>query len=296
MAIVIILTFLSPHFLTKGNIGNILGQTSAIGVMAVGETLVILIAGIDLSVGSVLALSAMVGAWLFSMHGVPFPLAIVISLLIGTGVGLINGLISVFWRIQAFIVTLATLFAGAGLALLVTAGSPISGFPNWFTEVATPNIAGFLSVQVIIMLAAFVLGALWLRFRPLGRALYAIGGNAEVARLSGLPVRRARIIIYSVSGFLAAIAGLFTAAQLASAEPTSGTGGSDLLSVIAAVVIGGASLSGGSGSMSGTLVGALIIGVINDGLNLLNVSPNLEPVVVGAVIVAAVVTDRNRKS
>lgn len=294
IVIVIVLALASKSFLTVGNIGDILDQSSAIGVMAVGEMLVILVAGIDLSVASILAVSAMIGASLFSLHGIPWALGIFICLAVGVVMGLINGLISVYWRIQPFIVTLAMNFAGAGIALLVTNGTPVSGLPSWFTTIAKPSIFGFLSVQVILMIVAFVIAALWLRFRPLGRGLYAVGGNSEVARLSGLPVNRARVLVYVVSGFLAAVAGLFVAAQLASAEPTVGS--SDLLDVIAAVVIGGASLMGGTGSMSSTFIGVLIIGVITNGLDVLNVSPNLEPAVIGAVIIIAVLTDRNRRA
>lgn len=295
VAIVIIMSLLSRYFFTLTNLSNILTQISAIGVMAVGETLVIITGGIDLSVGSVLAVSMMTGAWLFADHHVPFIIAFVVVLAVGALWGLLNGLLSTFGRVQPFIATLATMFAGGGLALWITNGQPISGFPSWFSKITQPDIGGVLSIEDLLMIGVFLVAAFWLRFRPRGRALYAIGGNVEVARLSGLPIRTARIQAYVISGFLSGLAGLLVGSQLATAQPTSGTGATDLLSVIAAVVIGGASLSGGVGQMSSTFIGLLIIGVINNGLSQLNVSPNLEPVVIGAVILAAVLTDRNRR-
>lgn len=295
IAIVVVMSLLSPYFLTLTNLSNILTQIGAIGVMAVGETLVIITGGIDLSVGSVLAVSMMVGAWLFADLHVPFALAVVVVLAVGALWGLVNGLLSTFARMQPFIATLATMFAAGGLALWITNGQPIAGFPSWFSAITQPDIAGLFSIEDFLMLAVFLVASFWLHFRPRGRALYAIGGNVEVARLSGLPIRSARIQAYVVSGLLAGLAGLLVGSQLATAQPTSGTGATDLLSVIAAVVIGGASLAGGAGKMSGTFVGLLIIGVINNGLSQLNVSANLEPVVIGAVILAAVLTDRGRR-
>ncbi len=295
VAIVIAMSVLSPYFLTLNNLSNILTQISAIGVMAVGETLVIITGGIDLSVGSVLAVSMMVGAWMFADMHTPFVVAFIAVLLVGSACGLVNGLLSTFGRVQPFIATLATMFAAGGLALWITNGQPISGFPSWFSAINQSNIGGVFSIEDFLMFGVFVAAAFWLHFRPRGRALYAIGGNVEVARLSGLPIRSARIQAYVVAGLMAGLAGLLVGSQLATAQPTSGTGATDLLSVIAAVVIGGASLSGGVGKMSGTFIGLLIIGVISNGLSQLNVSPNLEPIVIGAVILVAVLTDRKRR-
>ncbi|GEP27425.1 ABC transporter permease [Cryobacterium levicorallinum] len=287
--IFIALSFLSPFFLTPRNLLNILSQVSAIGVMSVGAVLIIIIGGIDLSVGSVVALSSMSMAWLFRVAELPFEIALVGGLVVGALIGLINGLLTAYGKLQPFIATLATMSAAAGLALFLTNGNPVNGFPQWFLAITSTSFIG-IPIQGIVLILIFAITAFWLRYRPSGRALYAIGGNEEVARLSGLPIRRAKIAVYVIAGILAAIAGLLVTSRLDSAQPTAGV--ADLLNVIAVVVIGGASLSGGSGSMLGTFVGLLIIGVLNNGMSLLNVSPNLQPVVVGFVIVAAVMTDR----
>ena len=287
--IFIALSFLSPYFLTPRNLLNILSQVSAIGVMSVGAVLIIIIGGIDLSVGSVVALSSMSMAWLFRVAELPFEIALVGGLAVGALIGLINGVLTAYGKLQPFIATLATMSAAAGLALFLTNGNPVNGFPEWFLAITSTSFLG-IPIEGIVLILIFAFTAFWLRYRPSGRALYAIGGNEEVARLSGLPIRRAKIAVYIIAGLLAAVAGLLVTSRLDSAQPTAGI--ADLLNVIAVVVIGGASLSGGTGSMLGTFVGLLIIGVLNNGLSLLNVSPNLQPVVVGFVIVAAVMTDR----
>lgn len=289
IAIVIVLSFLSPYFLTARNLSNIISQVSDIGIMAVGAALVIFIGGIDLSVGSTVALSLMSMAYLYKMVGVPFPLALVASILVGAIIGTINGVLSTVGRIQPFVATLATMSAAAGLALFITNGNPINGFPDWFLWLTSGKILG-LPVQGIILVLVYLIAAFWLRYRPTGRAIYAVGGNEEVARLSGLNVTSIKIRVYIIAGVLAAFAGMLVGSQLDSAQPTAGT--ADLLNVIAVVVIGGASLSGGSGSMLGTFIGLLIIGTLNNGMSLLNVSPNLQPVVIGIAIIAAVMTDR----
>ena len=188
--------------------------------------------------------------------------------------------------------TLATMSACSGIALFVTNGSPITGFPDFFTALTATRIAG-VALEIIILLVVYGATAFWLRFRPNGRALYALGGNEEVARLSGLNVQGIKVGVYVLAGFLAALAGLIVGSRLDSAWPTAGL--SDLLSVIAVVVIGGASLSGGSGSMLGTFIGLLIIGVLESGMSLINVSPDLQPVVIGAAIILAVLTDRRAR-
>ena len=289
IAIVIVLSFLSPYFLTARNLTNIISQVSDIGIMAVGAALVIFIGGIDLSVGSTVALSLMSMAYLYKMVGLPFGLALVASVLVGAIIGAINGTLSTVGRIQPFVATLATMSAAAGLALFLTDGNPINGFPDWFLYLTSGRILG-VPVQGIILILVYLLAAFWLRYRPTGRAIYAVGGNEEVARLSGLNVTSIKIRVYIIAGVLASFAGMLIGSQLDSAQPTAGT--ADLLNVIAVVVIGGASLSGGSGSMLGTFIGLLIIGTLNNGMSLLNVSPNLQPVVIGIAIIAAVMTDR----
>jgi ribose transport system permease protein len=289
IAVMAVLSFMSPYFLTVHNLTNIVTQNADIGIMAVGAALVILVGGIDLSVGSALALSLMTTAWLFREQGVPFTLCVVAGLLVGATVGLINGLLSTYGRIQPFVATLATMSAAAGLALYITNGSPINGFPSWFLALTTVEVLGF-PLEGILLVGTYMVAAFWLHFRPSGRALYAVGGNAEVARLSGLNVTRLKVGVYVIAGFLAAFAGMIVGSRLDSAQPTAGT--ASLLNVIAVVVIGGASLAGGSGSMLNTFIGLLIIGVLNNGMSLLNVSPNLQPVVIGVAIIVAVLTDR----
>jgi ribose transport system permease protein len=293
VAVMIVLSVLSPFFLTWRNLSNIITQNADIGVMAVGAALVILIGGIDLSVGSTLALSLMTSAWLYRSAELPFELCVALGLFVGAAVGFVNGVLSTYGRIQPFVATLATMSAGAGLALYITNGNPINGFPEWYLAITSNDILG-IPLEGLIMVATFLIAAYWLRFRPSGRALYAIGGNAEVARLSGLNVTRIKIGVYVVAGFLSAVAGVIVGSRLDSAQPTAGA--ADLLNVIAVVVIGGASLSGGSGGMLNTFIGLLIIGVLNNGMSLLNVSPNLQPVVIGIAIIVAVLTDRVSRS
>ena len=283
------LSFASPFFLTSNNLLNILTQISAIGIMAVGALLVVLIGGIDLSVGSVLALSMMSMAWLYKFSPLPFEATIIAGLLVGAALGAINGVLVAYGKLQPFVATLATMSAAAGLALFVTNGNTVNGFPEWFLQLTRATILG-IPIQGIILILIFGITAFWLKYRPSGRALYAIGGNEEVARLSGISIKRTKVSVFAIAGFLAAVAGLLVTSRLDSAQPTAGA--ADLLNVIAVVVIGGASLAGGSGTALGTFVGLLIIGVLNNGLSLLGVSPNLQPVVLGAVIVLAVMTDR----
>lgn len=291
----VFLSFKSEYFLTVRNLSNILNQISDIGILAAGATLVILIAGIDLSVAGNMALTMMFTAWLYADHQVSFVFALVAGLLLGAFVGMVNGLLATYGKVQAFVATLATMSACLGLALVITNGNTINGFPEWFVNLTSVRLFNFLPLQALVMLVIYAALAFWLRFRPSGRALYAVGGNEEVARLSGIPVRRLKTFVYVIAGALASVSGWVNMSVLDSAQPTAGS--NYLLNVIAVVVIGGASLSGGIGSMGSTLIGLLIIGVLNNGLSLTGVNPNLQPVVVGAVILAAVLTDRNaRKS
>jgi ribose transport system permease protein len=289
VVMIVALSFLSPFFLTQRNLSNILSQISDIGIMAAGATLVILIGGIDLSVAANLALTMMFSAWLFQTVSLPWVVCMLLGLALGMLVGLVNGLLTAYGKVQAFVATLATMSVCAGFALFITNGNTINGFPTWFGNL-TNNIFGIIPLQGILLVVVFVVIGLWLRYRPAGRALYAIGGNEEAARLSGLPVKWAKTRVYVIAGGLAAVAGWVDISTLDSAQPTAGAG--YLLNVIAVVVIGGASLAGGVGSMGGTFIGLLIIGVLNNGLSLLHVNPNLQEVVVGVVILAAVLTDR----
>jgi len=293
IALIVVLSFLSPVFLTERNLTAVLDQVSGLGIVAVGATLVIVIGGIDLSVGSVLALASMVCGYLFARSGLPMELAIVAALATGAAAGLVNGLLITFGRLPAFVATLAMLSVARGLALLVTNGETIADFPDWFRGLVTDELIGPFSAAHLLLLGTLAAGAAYLRFRPGGRALYAIGGNEEVARLSGVNITAARLRVYTIAGLLAAVAGVLLTARLNSASPIAAQGFE--LDVIAAVVIGGASLSGGRGTMWGTFVGVLIIGVLRNGLTLIDVTAFLQQVVIGVVIAVAVMSDTLRR-
>ena len=291
----VFLSFSTDTFLSMRNFLNVMDQITVLGVMAVGMTLVILIGGIDLSVGSVLALSGMVMGYLGNNREWPFVIAILVALVASAACGLTSGLMVTRLRMPAFIATLAMMSIARGIASIITNGEQIVGFPDWFSNLAIIRHFGFLTVTVGLMVAITLIAWIVLSFRPVGRALYALGGSQEVARLAGIPVRQYTIWVYVICGALAGLAGVILSARLNSSQPSSGLGYE--LDTIAAVVIGGASLSGGVGSIGGTAVGVLIIGFLRNGLNLLQISPFVQQVVIGVVIAVAVAADtmRNRK-
>ena len=291
----VFLSFSTDTFLSMRNFLNVMDQITVLGVMAVGMTLVILIGGIDLSVGSVLALSGMVMGYLGNNREWPFVIAIVVALIASAACGLTSGLMVTRLRMPAFIATLAMMSIARGIASIITNGEQIVGFPDWFSNLAIIRHFGFLTVTVGLMVVITLIAWIILSFRPVGRALYALGGSQEVARLAGIPVRQYTMWVYVLCGALAGLAGVILSARLDSSQPSSGLGYE--LDTIAAVVIGGASLSGGVGSIGGTAVGVLIIGFLRNGLNLLQISPFVQQVVIGVVIAVAVAADttRNRK-
>jgi ribose transport system permease protein len=287
----IVLALSTDTFLTVRNILNVLDQVTVLGILAIGMTLVILIGGIDLSVGSVLALGGMVFG--FVAHpdylNMSVPAGFLAALAVAGLCGLVSGLLVTVMKLPAFIATLAMMSVARGLANIITDGSQIVGFQGWFTDLSIVRHFGFLSVTVGVMIVLTMLFAIFLQYRANGRNLYAIGGSAEVARLSGIPVNRLTTLVYVVCAVLAGLAGIVLAARLDSVQPSSGFGYE--LDTIAAVVIGGASLNGGIGSIGGTAVGVLIIGVLRNGLNLLGVSPFIQQVIIGVVIAMAVAAD-----
>ncbi|MGK5683125.1 ABC transporter permease [Actinoplanes sp. URMC 104] len=283
----------TPYFLTVNNLLNVLDQVTILGILAVGMTFVIVTGGIDLSVGSVLALSTMILGWTSHNGGWPLWLSIVAAVLVGGLCGLASGLGITLTKLPPFIATLAMLSIARGLANVITDGQQIVGYPAWFTALSTERYFGFLTVTTIVLVLLLVAGWAFLRYRPGGRALYAIGGSREVARLAGIKVKAATASVYAVTGLLAGIAGVALAARLDSSQPSAAVGLE--LDVIAAVVIGGASLVGGVGRIPGTIVGVLIIGVLRNGLNLLEVSPFVQQVVIGIVIALAVMVDVLRR-
>jgi ribose transport system permease protein len=287
------LTLLSDSFLSVQNFLNVGQQVAVLAIVAIGATFVIISGGIDLSVGSVLALSAAVFAALFATFGLPWPIAAILGLGVGAALGAVNGAAIVYGRLPPFIATLAMLSIARGLALVVTGGRPISGFPDSFRWIAGRELPFGLPFSVVLTVILYAIASLVLRRTVFGRATYAIGGNEEAARRAGIKVDRKKIAIYTLAGAMAALGGLVLTARLNSAQPQAGAGLE--LDVIAAVVIGGASLSGGIGTAFGTLIGALIMGFLRNGLNLLNVSSFWQQVAVGIVIALAVMTDTLRQ-
>jgi ribose transport system permease protein len=288
----LLLWILTPHFLTVSNLLNVLEQTSINAVIAVGMTFVILSAGIDLSVGSVLALAGVVMATLLHQDW-PLPAAILGGLSVGFGFGALNGVAIAWGRLPPFIATLGMMSIARGCALLFTEGRPVSGFDESFRSLATARLLG-IPAPVVITAAVYIVGRFVLSSTRFGRYVYAIGGNEEATRLSGVNVRLHKIFVYGVSGLTSGIAAILLTARLNSAQPIAGI--MYELDAIAAVVIGGTSLAGGEGGVGGTLIGALIMGVLRNGLNLLGVSSFLQQVVIGVVIVVAVLLDTVLKS
>ncbi len=289
--LVVAMSLLSGDFLTAQNLLNVGVQAAVIAVLAFGVTFVIISGGIDLSVGSVAALSATVLAFLATVEGVPVWLALPLAAATGTAAGLVNGALIAYGKLPPFIATLAMLSVGRGLSLVISEGSPIA-LPDSVSRLGD-SVGGWLPVPVVIMVVMGLLTAVILRRTFTGRAMYAIGGNEEAARLSGIRVKRQKLGIYALSGLFAAVAGVILASRLASAQPQAAQGYE--LDAIAAVVIGGASLAGGVGTAFGTLIGALILAVLRNGLNLLSVSAFWQQVVIGVVIALAVLFDTLRR-
>lgn len=283
---------LSPFFLTWSNLLNILQQTAINAIIAAGMTFVIITAGIDLSVGSLLAFAGVITAQTLQA-GVPLPLALLAGMLAGSLFGGLNGVLITRGKLPPFIATLGTMSIARGATLVLTAGRPISGFSENFRALATSDFL-YMPAPVWIMLGVYGLGHFLLTHTRHGRYVYAMGGNEEAARLSGINVRFHKTTVYAFSGLTSAIAALILTARLNSAQPIAGL--MYELDAIAATVIGGTSLLGGSGTLTGTLIGALIMGVLRNGLNLLGVSSFLQQIIIGSVIILAVLLDVGLKS
>ena len=293
LALCLLFGLTTDTFFTIRNLLNVIDQLTVLGIMALGMTAVIVIGGIDLSVGSVLALSMMVMGWLSNVAGVPMPLAIVAALLTGALCGMTSGLLITRANLPAFIATLAVMSIARGLANMITDGTQIVGYVEWFAELSINRHFGAISVTVALFIVLTIITLIFLKYRANGRALYAIGGNPEVARLAGIPVKRVTVFVYVACGALAGLAGVVMSTRLDSSQPSGGMGYE--LDTIAAVVIGGGSLSGGVGSIWGTVMGVFTIGVLRNGLNLLGVSPFVQQIVIGLVIVMAVAVDSNKQ-
>lgn len=291
MGMMIIFSIASKYFFTVNNLRTVALQSSIIAIVAIGQTLVLITGGIDLSLGSVIGLSGMVSSFLM-VNNIPIPASILGGLITGATFGLINGLLIVYGKLPPFVVTLGTMSIVRGLCLLMTNGIPISGLPESFAVLGNGYFLG-LPNPVWIMLILTILFHYMLTKTPLGLYIYASGSNIQAARLSGINTRKTVVLVYTFSGILAAVAGLIFASRILSGQPVAGTGYE--LNAVASSVIGGTSLSGGEGIVSGTLIGALIIGVLSNGLNLMNVSAFLQQVLIGVVIIIAVFIDRMKE-
>ncbi|ADW72612.1 MULTISPECIES: ABC transporter permease [Rahnella] len=286
--IVITFSFLSPVFFTVPNLLNILQQSSINGIIALGMTLVIISGGIDLSVGPTAALSAVLGATLM-VSGVPVPLAIMATLGVGALCGVFSGMLVAYAGLQPFIVTLGGLSLFRALALIFTNGNPIFGIPMEFRTVINSTIFGVPAPIVIVIAIAAILWTV-MNKTPLGEYILAVGGNEEAARVAGVPVKRTKVTVFVISGVLASLASLILIGRLGAAEPTMGNLWE--LDAIAAAAIGGASLMGGKGSVIGTLIGAVILGSLRNGLTLLNIQAFYQLLATGLIIIIAMLIDR----
>ena len=277
-------------FLTPKNVFNILRQNASNLFLATGMTMVIILGGIELSVGSVIALSGVVVNF-----GLPEIVGFLAAIGVGALVGMFNGFVICKTDIPPFIVTLASMNITKGIALVLTGGSPIRCMTDMFKFPGAGYVGPF-PTPVILMIIVFVIAVLIVNRTQLGRHIYAVGGNAQAARFSGINVQRVKFIVYTYTGIMSGIAGVVVASRLYSGQPTAGDGAE--MDAIAAVVVGGTSMSGGSGRLGGTLIGVLIIGVLNNGLNLMGVDSNWQYIVKGFVILLAVYVDfiRNKKA
>ncbi len=286
---------LSPFFFTAENLLNVTLQVSITAIIAAGMTFVILTGGIDLSVGSMVAFSGVVAA-LVLQSTLPFVLVVVLGFLAALGVGAASGWTAGWlvtrYRMAPFIVTLALMTVWRGAAFTVTEGRPVWGLAEGFSDIASARMLA-IPLPTLLMAAVFVVAHVVLTSTRYGRAIVAVGGNREAARLAGVPVVRVLVSVYAISGLLSALSGFLLSSRMNSGQPNAGL--MYELDVIAAVVVGGTSLSGGRGTIVGTLIGTLLIGVLRNGLNLLNVGSYVQQILVGLVIVGAVLLDRSQR-
>lgn len=281
------LSLLSPYFLTQNNIFNILDQSVVIGIIAVGMTLVILTGGIDLSVGSVAGLTGIILG--LALQSMPIPVAIPVAVLSGAGIGLISGILIAVFGLAPFVVTLGMMAIARSLAYIFSGQTAISNIPSGLSDIVYTTVLG-IPGNVLFLLILYAIAWAYLTYTKGGRTIYAVGSNAEAARAAGLNVLFYSILPYVISGALAAVAITFSIAQILSADPLAGN--QMELDAIAAVVIGGASLYGGRGSIIGTLIGVIIMVMIRNGLNLMGVSPFWQGTAIGSIIILALLAER----
>ncbi|MFH0068793.1 ABC transporter permease [Peribacillus sp. NPDC056705] len=288
LGFILIGSILSNQFLSVQNLLNLLQQSSFVGIVSIGMTFVILVAGIDLSVGAVLALAGMLVSILLGTGMNPI-LAIVITLIAGAFLGFVNGFVSTKFKVPAFIATLAMMVSARGLALLSTNGEPIYDLPEGFIALGG-NVFGKIPFTAVVWIALTIVALVILKYTTFGRKIYAVGGNEESSRLSGIPVEKYVTWCFVIAGLLAAVAGILMSAWLTVGQPTAGTGLE--LDVIAAVVIGGTSLMGGKGSIGGTFIGVLIMSMIVNIFNLLGLSSYYQSIFMGLIIVLALIMNQ----
>ncbi len=288
----VLMGFASENFFSVSNILNVLRQVSINGILAVGMTFVILTGGIDLSVGAVMAFSGTICAGLIVNMGMPGAVGLAGGLLIGLGLGVFNGALVAWGRMPAIIVTLATMGIARGLGLIYSGGYPISGLPDWISWFGIGRI-GSIPVPVIIMFLIYGIAWVLLERTAFGRHVYSIGGNETAARLSGVKTQRIKLAIYTISGLTSALAAVILTGRLMSGQPNAGVGFE--LDAIAAVVMGGTSIAGGRGLIFGTLIGAVLLGILNNGLNLVGINPYLQDVIKGFIILLAIYIGRGER-
>jgi ribose/xylose/arabinose/galactoside ABC-type transport system permease subunit len=286
--ICVVLSFISPQFLTLSNWTIIITQVSINALLAFGVTFVIIAGGIDLSLGSMVAVTGIVAAMLAHPDSYPVVVPVFIGLLAGLLMGGINGFVITRTGIAPFIVTLGTMTIGRGVALILSKGRPISNLSESFNFIGGGTVLG-IPFPIIVLLIVFAICSIVLKKTLLGRYIYAVGGNEKAAEAAGIEVNKVKMAVYSICGLLAALAGILLTSRITTGQPNAGAGFE--LDAIAAAIIGGASTSGGTGTMTGTLVGVLLIGVISNGLDLLNVTSYYQQVVMGVIIIGAVVLD-----
>lgn len=292
--ICLIISFISPQFLTVSNWTIIITQVSINALLAFGVTFVIITGGIDLSLGSIVAVAGVSAAMLAHPDSYPVLVPVFAGLFSGLLIGAFNGFIITKSKIAPFIVTLGTMTIGRGLALILSNGRPVSNLSDSFVFIGSGKIMG-IPLLIIILICMFIICSVILNKTVLGRYIYAVGGNEQAARASGINVTQVKMAVYSISGLLAGLAGILLTSRITTGQPNAGAGFE--LDAIAAVVIGGTSTTGGKGSIAGTLIGVLLIGVINNSLDLLNVTSYYQQVVMGIIIIGAVVLDSmNQKS
>ena len=288
LVLIALFSILSDKFLTSGNLLNIARQVAMLGISAVGMTCVILIAGIDLSVGSIMGISSIVGALLMTKMGIPIVPAIFITLFVTVVIGLINGVLVAYVKVPALITTLGMMTILRGLSYILCGGLPVWGLPKGF-KIIGQGYVGIVPIPVIIMLVIFIVGWVFLNRTKTGRYIYGLGGNREAVRLSGVNTARIEVLVFIICAVLTGIAGIIMLSRINTGRPNIGMGYE--LDVITAVVLGGVSIMGGRGSIFGVLIGVLIIGVLANGMILIDVSEFYQQIIKGVVLLLAVISD-----